>query len=74
MVDKISGSAVALDFGKLLGFKRVVASTGNAATLARALGATYNKAGEGPPPVSPIQLARVLGATYNKVGEGPTVL
>jgi hypothetical protein len=68
MVDH--GSGAALDFGRLLGFKRVAATAGNGGALARALGASCNKAGENVPAPA-TELARALGATYNKVGEKP---
>jgi hypothetical protein len=57
---------VALDLGKLLGFKSVVATAGNDAALASALGSACNRVGgETPPSV----LAQVLAATYTKVSE-----
>ncbi len=61
-------SGVALDLTRLLGFKRVAVNAGNAATLTRALGATYNKEGSETPPPGP-RLASALGATYTKAGE-----
>jgi hypothetical protein len=66
MVDH--GSDVALDFGRLLGFKRVAAAAGNGVALARALGTASNKAGE-TPATPATELAKALGATYNKIGE-----
>jgi hypothetical protein len=66
------GSGVALDFGRLLGFKRVAAAAGNGGTLARALGAACNKAGE-ILPTPATELAKALGATCNKVGETPAL-
>jgi hypothetical protein len=66
MVDH--GSGVALDFGRLLGFKRVAAAAGNGVTFARALGTACNKAGE-TPAARATELAKALGATCNKIGE-----
>lgn len=80
MADKTAdhGSRVALDFGRLLGFKRLAVCVGNEADLARVLGAACNKAGaEGPPPAPAIHWARALGAACAKVSEvpsGPTKL
>jgi hypothetical protein len=50
-------SAIALDFGRLLGFDRVSALAGDRA---------------GSPPVPMSQLARALGATCNKIGQETT--
>ena len=74
MIEKIRdhGSEVALDLGRLLGFKHVAISSGNEALLARAIGATCNMIGNGEVPPGPLlDLASALGATYNKAGEGP---
>jgi hypothetical protein len=53
-----------LDFGKLLGFKRLAQETHDGA----ALGAALNKAGGEVPPSPP---SLKLGAMFNKLGEGP---
>jgi hypothetical protein len=56
-----------LDFSKLLGFNRVAAAAGNGSALAKALGSSYNKAGE--TATAPDQLAKALGSLCTKVGE-----
>jgi hypothetical protein len=69
MVKKTAGhdSEAVLDFGKLLGFRRVVAFTGNDGSLAEALGASFNKVGAEVPPAPAMQ----LGVAFTKLGEAP---
>jgi|HubBroStandDraft_6_1064221.scaffolds.fasta_scaffold1621484_1 hypothetical protein len=56
-----------LELKKLLGFSRVAGFAGDDDLLARALGASCNKAGAETPPASPLHKA--LAMTHNKIGE-----
>lgn len=65
-IEKEHTSEPRLELKKLLGFSRVAGFACDDDVLARALGASCNKAGE----TLPSPLHRAIAVAHNKVGEG----